>query len=85
MNYHWGRLFMAAGLATLLGVATELGQDDEDEIARAIRESGQDTVGRAGDQLVRRQMNVQPTLTVRPGFPVRVIVTRDLVLEPYRG
>ena len=85
VNYHWGRLFMAAGLATLLGVATELGQDDEDEIARAIRESGQDTVGRAGDQFVRRQMNVQPTLTVRPGFPVRVIVTRDLVLEPYRG
>jgi len=85
VNYHWGRLFMAAGLATLLGVATELGQDDEDEIARAIRESGQDTVGRAGDQLVRRQMDVQPTLTLRPGFPVRVIVTRDLVLEPYRG
>jgi len=83
VNYHWGKLFMAAGLATLLGVATELGQDDEDEIARAIRESGQDTVGRAGDQLVRRQMNVQPTLTIRPGFPVRVIVTRDLVLEPY--
>jgi len=85
VKYHWGRLFMAAGLATLLGVATELGQDDEDEIARAIRESGQDTVGRTGDQLVRRQMDVQPTLTVRPGFPVRVIVTRDLVLEPYRG
>lgn len=85
VNYHWGRLLMAAGLATLLGVATELGQDDEDEIARAIRESGQDTVGRAGDQLVRQQMNVQPTLTVQPGFPVRVIVTRDLVLEPYRG
>jgi len=83
VNYHWGRLFMAAGLATLLGVATELGQDDEDEIARAIRESGQDTVGRAGDQLVRRQMNVQPTLTIRPGYPVRVIVTRDLVIEPY--
>jgi len=85
VNYHWGKLFTAAGLATLLGVATELGQDDEDEIVRAIRESGQDTVGRAGDQLVRRQMDVQPTLTVRPGFPVRVIVTRDLVLEPYRG
>lgn len=85
IDYHWGKLFMAAGLATLLGVATELGQSGEDEIARAIRESGQDTVGRAGDQLVRRQMNVQPTLTIRPGFPVRVIVTRDLVLEPYRG
>ena len=32
---------------------------------------------------MRRQLEVQPTLTIRPGFPVRVIVTRDLVLEPY--
>jgi type IV secretion system protein VirB10 len=34
---------------------------------------------------VRRQLAVQPTLTVRPGFPVRVIVNRDLILEPYRS
>ncbi|MDU6489019.1 TrbI/VirB10 family protein, partial [Bradyrhizobium sp.] len=39
----------------------------------------------AGQQIVRQQSNVQPTLTVRPGFPMRVIVNRDLVLEPYRG
>jgi hypothetical protein len=23
--------------------------------------------------------------TIRPGFPVRVLVTHDLVLEPYKG
>ena len=28
---------------------------------------------------------VAPTLTIRPGFPVRIVVTRDLVLEPYGG
>jgi type IV secretion system protein TrbI len=28
-------------------------------------------------------MNIQPTLTIRPGFPVRVIVNKDLVLAPY--
>src|SRR4051812_16621167 len=27
---------------------------------------------------------MQPTLTIRPGLPVRVVVNRDLVLEPYR-
>ena len=46
---------------------------------------GQDTINDAGQQIVRRQRNVAPTLTIRPGFPVRVIVTRDLVLEPYGG
>ena len=30
-----------------------------------------------------RNLNIQPTLTIRPGFPVRVIVNRDLVLAPY--
>ena len=36
-------------------------------------------------KVVQRNLNIQPTLTIRPGFPVRVIVNRDLVLEPYKG
>lgn len=86
VNYHWGRLFMAAGLATVLNMGTELGTNNDNEIARAIREGTQDTIGRAGDEIVRRQLSVPPTLTIRPGFPVRVMVTRDLVFpEPYRS
>ena len=54
-------------------------------MVRAIRDGAQDTINDAGQQIVRRQLQVAPTLTIRPGFPVRVIVTRDLVLEPYRG
>ena len=85
VNNHWGRLFMAAGLATVLNIGVELGADDDDDIARAIREGTQDTIGRAGDEIVRRQISIPPTLTIRPGFPVRVMVTRDLILEPYRN
>jgi type IV secretion system protein TrbI len=43
------------------------------------------SLNQTGQQVVRRNLNIQPTLTIRPGFPVRVIVNRDLVLEPYRG
>ena len=85
VDYHWGRLFLAAGLATVIGISAELGRAGDDEIAEAIRESGQDTFGRAGDEVVRRQLAVPPTLAIRPGFPVRVMVTRDLILEPYRN
>jgi type IV secretion system protein VirB10 len=84
VDHHWGQLFRAAALSTLLGVGTELGSsDDESDIAKAIRESAQDSVSEVGQQIVRRQLDIQPTLTVRPGFPVRVIVNRDLVLAPY--
>lgn len=85
VDYHWWDLAKAAGLSTLLSVGAELAINDEDRLLRAIRNGGQDTINDAGQQIIRRQLNVPPTLTIRPGFPVRVIVTRDLVLEPYGG
>ncbi|MCW2247826.1 type IV secretion system protein VirB10 [Gemmobacter caeni] len=85
VDYHWWDLMKAAGLSTLLGIGTELATDDEDRLIRAIRDGAQDTINQAGQQIVQRQLQVAPTLTVRPGYPVRVIVTRDLVLEPYRN
>ena len=36
-----------------------------------------------GQRLIERELDVQPTITVRPGWPVRVIVAKDLVLKPY--
>ncbi len=85
VDYHWWDLAKAAGLSTLLAIGTELAVSDEDRLVRAIRDGAQDTINDAGQQIVRRQLQVAPTLTIRPGFPVRVIVTRDLVLEPYRS
>ena len=85
VDYHWWDLMKAAGLSTLLAVGSELAVSDEDRLIRAIRDGAQDTINDAGQQIVRRQLQVAPTLTIRPGFPVRVIVTRDLVLEPYGG
>nr|WP_206740824.1 TrbI/VirB10 family protein [Euryhalocaulis caribicus] len=85
VDYHWWDLAKAAGLSTLLSVGAELTLDDDDRLIQAIRNGAQDTVNDAGQQIVQRQLEVAPTLTIRPGFPVRVIVTRDLVLEPYGG
>ncbi|WP_286165659.1 TrbI/VirB10 family protein [Rhizobium sp. EC-SD404] len=82
VDNHWGRVVLAAGLATVLNVGLETGRDDDSDIARAIREGTQDTIGRTGEEIVRRQLQIPPTLTIRPGFPVRVMVTRDLILEP---
>jgi type IV secretion system protein VirB10 len=85
VDYHWWDLAKAAGLSTLLSVGAELTMDDDDRLIQAIRNGAQDTINDAGQQIVQRQLQVAPTLTIRPGFPVRVIVTRDLILEPYGG
>lgn len=86
VDYHWGELFKAAALSTILSVGAEAGSSGQDsDIVRALRQGASDSVNQTGQQIVSRQLNIAPTLTIRPGYPVRVIVTRDLVLEPYGG
>lgn len=84
VDYHWGNLLRAAAISTLLGIGSELVLSGDNSLVRALRRGSQDTINQSGQTLVRRQLNVQPTLTIRPGFPVRVIVNRDLVLAPYK-
>lgn len=81
VDYHWGGVVKAALVSTLLGVGSELGSGSDSDIARALRRGSQDSVNRAGEQIVSRELNIRPTLTIRPGYPVRVLVTRDIVLE----
>jgi type IV secretion system protein VirB10 len=86
VDNHWGTLFKAAILSTILSVGSEAGtSDSENNLAQAIRQGASQSFSQIGEQVVGRSLNVQPTITIRPGFPVRVMVTRDLVLEPYRG
>ena len=82
VNQHWGNLLKAAAVSTLLGVGAELGADSEDDLIRGLRRGSQDTINQTGQQIVRRQLNVSPTLAIRPGHPLRVVLTRDLMLEP---
>jgi type IV secretion system protein VirB10 len=89
VDNHWAELFKAALLSTVLGVGAELGAVADNasntDILQALRLGAANSLNQTGQQVTRRSLNIQPTLTIRPGFPVGVIVNRDLVLEPYRG
>ena len=85
VDNHWGALFKAAMLSTLLSVGSEAGTSgNENNLVQAIRRGGSQSFNQVGQRVVGRNLDIQPTLTIRPGFPVRVIVNRDLVLAPYQ-
>jgi len=88
VDWHWNRIVAGAVLTTLLGVGAELAapesRQDGNRIVIAGRDSAQDSINQVGQEITRRNMNIQPTLTTRPGLPVRIIVNRDLVLRPYQ-
>lgn len=86
VDFHTWRLIKGVALATLLGVGTELTfGSSESDLVRALRQSTQESTNEAGQRLVEKNLDIQPTITVRPGWPLRVIVEKDLVLRPYRG
>jgi type IV secretory pathway VirB10-like protein len=87
VDNHWGMLFKAASLSTVLSVGSEAGisGNNNGSLAEAIQQGMSQSINQTGQQVVGRSLNIQPTITIRPGFPVRVMVTHDLVLESYSG
>jgi type IV secretion system protein VirB10 len=83
VDRHWSRVWAAAGLSTVLAVGAEAGSSGEDDLSRAVRRGASQTASDVGQQIVGRGLALTPTLTIRPGAPLRVLLTRDLVLEPY--
>lgn len=86
VDYHTWRLLKGVALSTILGIGAglSLGNGDSD-LVRALQLSTQQSVNRAGQRIVEKNLNIQPSITIRPGWPLRVILHKDLVLKPYRG
>jgi type IV secretion system protein VirB10 len=66
-------------------VANEAEEDTEREsLGRSVGDAAAQEAARTGSRIVERELSVRPTLRVRAGAPVRVLVTRDIELRPYR-
>ncbi|WP_293880469.1 TrbI/VirB10 family protein [Sphingomonas sp.] len=83
VDFHSWTLLKGVVMSTILGVGSGLTFTGESDLVQAIRESTQQNVSRAGDQITSRNLQIQPTITIRPGAPVRLVVHRDLILAPW--
>ncbi|SFI59849.1 TrbI/VirB10 family protein [Caulobacter sp. UNC279MFTsu5.1] len=84
VDRHGKAVLAAAALSTVLAIGAEAGQSSGgDDLERAIRRGAGQSISDVGQQAVGRSLALTPTLTIRPGAPLRVLLTRDLVLEPY--
>lgn len=82
VDNRWGDRLRAAGLTTLLSVsASAAGGGETERLARAIRDGVGAAVDQTGREILTQGMRIPPRLTVRPGYPFRIILTEDLVLD----
>lgn len=52
---------------------------------QAIRSGASNGFSMVGNRLIDRSLNIQPTLTDRPGLPFTLILNRDLALTPWKA
>lgn len=83
VDFHGWQLLKGVAISTLLGVGAELQFAGGGGLTEAVRQSTQQNVSRAGDQLTSKALDIPPTITIRPGAPVRLVVQRDLVMRPW--
>lgn len=90
VNNHYWRTFGNAALLSLFSAGIQLSQPqaavsgtyNSQQIMAA--EIGRQ-LGRLGMQLTQRNLNIQPTLEIRPGFQFSIMVTKDMILTPWKG
>jgi type IV secretion system protein VirB10 len=87
VNEHWFRLIKGAAIASLLAATTTAAAGNTDgfnpTVPQVMARNAANQVNQVGQQITARNLGIQPTITVRPGFSLNVLVTRDLVLPPY--
>lgn len=84
------RLFPLAVATLFAGAITTLGQvaRDDDDRGGWLGDAGDAAsieAAQVGGKLIDRELDVRPSIRLRPGARVRVLITRDLILEPYRS
>ena len=86
VDNHWWRIITGVALGTLLSATAQRSQGDvtgyNPTVPQLWASNAGGAVNQAGQQITQKNLAIQPTITVRPGFSVNVLVTKDIV-QPY--
>lgn len=82
---HYGRVLWSALLGGLItgGVAVAADVDDNSSLRGEAGSQAASNISSATNSIVNKNLNIQPTIIIEPGYQYNIIVNRDLILEPY--
>lgn len=88
VNNHWGKVLSSVLLSSTVAAAVATAEGDsfssfQRDAGQAASQGAAQQINQAGAQLLQRSINIQPTLEIRPGQRVAVMVNKDLALSPY--
>lgn len=87
VNNHYARLVGGVLVSSLLSVGasrsqgTQLG--DDTTMDQLFASNVGQNLNNAGQQITRKNLEIQPTIEIRPGYSVNVLVNKDMIIPPY--
>lgn len=85
VDNHYLRTFGSAVLVALIGTGIDMAVPQsstlatQDTASDAARRNFAETFGRVAEQTISKNLNVQPTIRIRPGYRFNVLVDQDMV------
>ncbi|MGF6175488.1 IncP-type conjugal transfer protein TrbI [Ensifer sp. 4252] len=92
VDRHLLRTFGSAALIALIGTGIDMSMPEsstrasQDTASDAARRNFAETFGRVAEQTISKNLNVQPTIRIRPGYKFNLLVDQDIIFPSiYRG
>nr|WP_064250732.1 IncP-type conjugal transfer protein TrbI [Rhizobium leguminosarum]OAP88880.1 conjugal transfer protein TrbI [Rhizobium leguminosarum] len=85
VDNHYLRTFGSAALVALIGTGIDMSMPEsstlatQDTASDAARRNFAETFGRVAEQTISKNLNVQPTIKIRPGYSFNVLVDQDII------
>ncbi|NHT77682.1 IncP-type conjugal transfer protein TrbI [Rhizobiaceae bacterium CRRU44] len=85
VDRHFWRTFGSAALVALFGTGIDMSMPEsstlvtQDTASDAARRNFAESFGRVAEQTISKNLNVQPTINIRPGYTFNVLVDQDIV------
>lgn len=92
VDNHYFKTFGSAILLAIIGTGIDMAvpqsstRANQDSASDAARRNFAETFGRLAERTISKNLDVQPTLEIRPGYKFNVLVDQDIVFPgAYRG
>jgi len=82
VDNHWGRLIGGVVLSSLLAGTAQSSNKADDFNSQFTHNVGSE-INRVVQRITRKNLDIQPTIKIRPGYSINIMVNKDMILKPY--
>ena len=86
VDNHWERIIGGIVLSSTLAasVTKSGGVGNDGDFNEQFSSNVGNEINNVGQQITKKNINIQPTIKVRPGYSLNILVNRDFILPVYR-